>query len=104
MDFEDFVKAVGHNIRRARWLKGLSQVDAAHEVLTPRLLAELERGQGNPTLYSLFAIAERLDMSVRDLVETGEEKALEVPLRDLPATKPKAGRKPKVRRLTKKPT
>ncbi|MBN2194191.1 MAG: helix-turn-helix domain-containing protein [Polyangiaceae bacterium] len=101
MEFAKFRRAVGANVRRARWLAGLTQIEASSEVITPRLLAEFERGQGNPTLRTLWALSARLGVSVRDLVEVGDEVALKVPLRQATAEAPKKGRKAKPRRLTK---
>jgi transcriptional regulator with XRE-family HTH domain len=99
MDFERFMRRVGSNVRKARWLAKLTQEQASAEVLTFRLLGELERGRGNPTLRTLFMLAHRLGVSVRDLVEIGTEKPLPVPLRDAVVEKPKPGRKAKPRRF-----
>jgi len=101
VDFGKFRKAVGANVRRARWSAGLTQIEASSEVITPRLLAELERGVGNPTLRTLWLLAARLGVSVRDLVEVGDEPALKVPLREASAVAPKKGRRAKPKRLTK---
>ncbi|WP_170228851.1 helix-turn-helix domain-containing protein [Polyangium fumosum] len=97
MDFDRFIKAVGENVRKARWRAQLTQEEASADVLTFRLLGELERGDGNPSLRTLFLLAERLGVSVRDLVEVGDEPPLEVQLRDLQVDPPKRGRKPKRR-------
>jgi len=64
----------------------------------------LERGIGNPTMQTLWLLSKRLGVSVRDLVETGEEAPLKTPLRQAVAERPKRGRKPKPRRLLKKET
>ncbi len=79
MEFEAFLKLVGSNLRKARWIAGLSQESASADVLTFRLLAALERGEGNPTLRTLWLLSQRYDVAVRDVVETGKEKALKVP-------------------------
>lgn len=92
---------MGSNVRRARWLAGLTQVEASSEVITPRLLAEFERGVGNPTLRTLWLLAARLGVSVRDLVEVGDEASRKVPLRLAVAEAPKKGRRPKPKRLAK---
>ncbi|TKD12494.1 XRE family transcriptional regulator [Polyangium fumosum] len=97
VDFDRFIKAVGENVRKARWRAQLTQEEASADVLTFRLLGELERGDGNPSLRTLFLLAERLGVSVRDLVEVGDEPPLEVQLRDLQVDPPKRGRKPKRR-------
>jgi transcriptional regulator with XRE-family HTH domain len=80
VDFARYVKLVGANARKARWRAKLTQEEAASEVLTFRLLAALERGDGNPTLRTLFLIAKKYGVSVRDIVEIGNEKPLDGPL------------------------
>ena len=80
MDFSRFSKLVGRNARKARWRAKLTQEEASAEVLTFRLLAQLERGGGNPTLQTLFLLARKLGVSVMDLVQTGTEKPLAEPL------------------------
>ena len=80
MDFARFAKVVGSNARKARWRAALTQEEAAAEVLTFRLLAALERGEGNPTLRTLFLLATKLGVSVMDLVQMGTEKRLADPL------------------------
>jgi len=95
VDFEEFVRRVGKNVQQARWRAQLTQEEASADVLTFRLLGELERGSANPSLRTLFMLAERLGVSVRDLVETGDEAPLEKPLRDLEVAPVKRGRKPK---------
>ena len=97
MDFDKYMRLVGQNVRKARWRAGLTQEDAAHDVLTFRLLGALERGQGNPTLRTLFLLAKRLGVSIPDLVEARDQKPLDVPLRELKVEPIKRGRKPKKR-------
>jgi transcriptional regulator with XRE-family HTH domain len=101
VDFPTFVKRVGARVRRARWAEGLTQEQVAAEVLTFRLLAELERGHGNPTLQTLFKLAQRLRLSVSDLVDAGDGPRGAVPLAERVAVAPKPGRKAKPRRLAK---
>jgi transcriptional regulator with XRE-family HTH domain len=88
VEFEAFLKLVGSNLRKARWIAGLSQESASADVLTFRLLAALERGEGNPTLRTLWLLSQRYDVAVRDVVETGKEKALKVPLPKAVVEKP----------------
>jgi len=97
VDFARFTKLVGRNARKARWRAKLTQEEAASEVLTFRLLAALERGGGNPTLQTLFLLAKKLGVSVRDLVEVGTEKPLDQPLYSLKIEQPPR-RKPRSKR------
>ncbi len=69
-------------------MAGMTQEQAASEVLTFRLLAALERGEGNPTLRSLWMLSERYGLSVRDVTEIGGEKPLKVPLHKAVVEKP----------------
>lgn len=78
--FARYAKLVGLNARKARWRAKMTQEEAASEVLTFRLLAALERGGGNPTLRTLFLLAKKYGVSVKDLVEIGSEKPLDEPL------------------------
>jgi transcriptional regulator with XRE-family HTH domain len=102
MDFGAFVKRVGARVRRARWAEGLTQEEVAAAVLTFRLLAELERGRGNPTLRTLFMLAQKLRLSVSDLVDAGDGPRGATPLVERTAVPPKRGRKTKPRRLAKR--
>ncbi len=106
MNFARFAKVVGSNARKARWRSKLTQEEAAAEVLTFRLLAQLERGDGNPTLQTLFLLAKKLGVSVRDLVEVGDEVPLDEPLHaakiEQPPRRKPSNRVPGKRRTTKK--
>ena len=95
MDFATFVRRVGANLRRARWAAGKTQEDVAAAALTFRLLGALERGQGNPTLRSLFLLAQALDVTVADLVDVEPQRRRPVPLKDTKVSPPKRGRKPR---------
>jgi transcriptional regulator with XRE-family HTH domain len=110
VDFDAFLRIVGSNMRKARWKAGLTQESAAESALTFRLLARLERGQGNPTLRTLFLLASKYGLSVRDVVETGKEAPLDVPLTRAVIEKPQKRRpsqrvespKPRKKRAPKK--
>lgn len=102
MKFDAFLKAVGVKLREARWAADKTQEEIAAKVLTFRLLAELERGRGNPTLRTLFELARELDVYVHELVDVEPEKPGRVPLKDRKGTPPRRGRKPKPRRAAKK--
>ena len=80
MDFARFAKLVGQNARKARWRARLTQEEAAAEALTFRLLAALERGGGNPTLRTLFLLAQKYGVSVADLVTVAGQPVLDEPL------------------------
>lgn len=95
MDFATFSSRVGANLRKARWLKGWTQEDVAAQGLTYRYYQELERGQRNPSLRTLFELAEILGVAVADLVSVPGGRPCEVALTAKKAAAPPRGRKPK---------
>ncbi len=101
-EYRAFLKHVGANLRRARWAADKTLEQVAADVLTFRLLAELERGRGNPTLLTLFLLGQELDVAVKDLVDVELAKPGRTPLKEREAIQPKQGRKPTVRRFPKK--
>jgi transcriptional regulator with XRE-family HTH domain len=63
-------KTFGRNLRRARKEKGLSQEALAHEVgLAVTYVGQLERGQRNPTLKTIEALAKALRVKALDLLQ-----------------------------------
>ena len=58
-DIENGELTIGEAVRRMRKITGLNQVDYARRIigLSPRILAEIERGEANPTLQTLEKIA-----------------------------------------------
>ncbi len=93
MDFDHFRAAVGENLRRARWLAGLTQEQV--EGITLRHYQELERGRRNPTLETLLILAQQFDVTVADLVNVRGFRASKTLLTDRKAEPPKVGRKPR---------
>lgn len=90
MDLDAFRKRVGRNVRVARWEAGLTLEELAAKTMTFRLLGELERGRGNPTLETLYNLARALDVRPSDLLLTVAQAASK-------ASPPKRGRKPALR-------
>jgi transcriptional regulator with XRE-family HTH domain len=80
----------------------MSQEALAADVLTFRLVAELERGHGNPTLRTLFTLCRKLDVSVSELFDVEPGRPGRIPLLERNANPPKPGRKNKPRRLVKR--
>ncbi|WP_156677947.1 helix-turn-helix domain-containing protein [Sphingomonas profundi] len=57
----DMRKLVGDNVRRVRHKAGLSQEQLAeHSGFTQQYISDLERGRRNPTVVSLFELAQAL--------------------------------------------
>jgi len=101
MDAARFRRLVGDNIRRARWLRGITQQAAAEAAgLTYRYFQEVERGERNPTLDVVHAIATGLGVAVVDLVDVpGARSRLDTRLTEMKLQAPPTGRKPKPTRV-----
>ena len=95
MDFGTFAKRVGRNIRKARWIAGWTQEQVASRGISYRYYQELERGQRNPTVRTLFELAEILGVNVADLTNVEGARPADPPLTSVKARAPKRGRKPK---------
>jgi transcriptional regulator with XRE-family HTH domain len=69
--------SIGANIKRFRKLRGLTQERLAEKANISRsYLADVERDRYNPSVDTLKAIAEALDVSVDDILESAGEKTL----------------------------
>ena len=71
MEKSDLLKNVGKRIQELRESKGLTQVDLAgkiHGVFDTTNVSRIESGRTNPTLYTLYRIAEALEVDLKDLV------------------------------------
>jgi transcriptional regulator with XRE-family HTH domain len=67
------LQALGDAIRRARDLRGISQEALALRAgLHRTYVSNLERGHINPTLLSMYTLAEALDTSVIAFLATDE--------------------------------
>lgn len=67
------VELVSGNLRRLRNAAGLSLASLARRSgVAKGTVSELERGQGNPTIETLFALAYALDATLADLVGDSE--------------------------------
>jgi transcriptional regulator with XRE-family HTH domain len=94
--FDSFLRQLGANIRKARWIAGLTQEEVAAQGLTYRYFQEMERGRRNPTVRTLFTLARILDTSVSLLTQTdldGKPHERET-LAEVAAKPPKRGRRP----------
>ena len=65
----DMRKLVGGNVRRARARKGLTQEEFAEKSgFSQQYISDLERGLRNPTVVTLFELAQALDIKPIDLL------------------------------------
>ena len=66
---DTFANAVGRLLRSARAKRGMTRRQLAEQSgASERYLAQIEGGQGNPSVIVLKAIAEALDLSIVDLL------------------------------------
>lgn len=60
----DMRKLVGENVRRARQEKGLTQEELAERSgFSQQYISGLERGRRNPTVVSVYELANALDVT-----------------------------------------
>jgi transcriptional regulator with XRE-family HTH domain len=73
------VSAVAANLRRLRAERGISTVALARDSGVARAtLAQLESGRGNPTLETLYALANTLGVGLGDLIAPAANQDVEV--------------------------
>lgn len=66
----ELVKAIGNKIRETRLFKDLSQEELSYKSDLPvSQIGRIERGENNPTISSLYAIAEALGVELKSLVD-----------------------------------
>lgn len=64
------VKALGERIRECRIKIGFSQEELANEADIPlSQIGRIERGETNPTISSLFVIAQALNIDLKTLLD-----------------------------------
>ena len=74
----DVRQLVGRNLRRVRLAKGLTQEQLSDvSGCSQQYLSDLERGRRNPTINTLFELAQALKVSHVDLVRPDRESASE---------------------------
>lgn len=70
MEKSDLLKIIGKRIQKIRESKGLTQVDLAGKIrgeFDTTNVSRIESGRTNPTLYTLYKIAEALEVPLVDL-------------------------------------
>ncbi|KUJ51743.1 helix-turn-helix domain-containing protein [Chryseobacterium sp. JAH] len=71
MEKSDILKSVGKRIKEMRESKGLSQVDLVGRMsgeIDPTNISRIESGRTNPTVYTIFRIAEALDVPAKEIL------------------------------------
>ena len=70
MEKLEIFKQVGRNIQQIRQSKGLSQVDLVGRIegnIDTTNISRIEQGRTNPTLLTLYRLAQALEVSLIDL-------------------------------------
>lgn len=66
----DMRKLVGRNVRAARQASGMTQEQLAEESgFSQQYISDLERGRRNPTIVSLYELAQALKSTPIDLLK-----------------------------------
>ncbi len=74
MNKSDLLKKVGAKIKEVREQKGLTQVQLVIKMeenggkIDTTNISRIEAGRTNPTVYTLYRIAEALDVAIGDLI------------------------------------
>ena len=72
MDKQKILKSVGNKIKEIRQSKGLSQLDVVGRMegnIDATNISRIEAGRTNPTVYTLFRIAEALEVNPKELLD-----------------------------------
>lgn len=64
------IKAIGERIREIRLSKGLSQEELSYSSDLPlSQIGRIERGENNPTISSLYAISQALNVELKTIID-----------------------------------
>jgi len=67
---KSLIKAVGIRIRELRNQRGISQEELANEAEVPlSQIGRIERGENNPTISTLYVLAQALDVELKELID-----------------------------------
>ncbi len=72
MEKEELLKFVGKKIQEIRLSKGLTQVDLVGKIegeIDTTNISRIEAGRTNPTIFTLYRIANALEVSLSEIVE-----------------------------------
>ena len=71
MEKSEILKKVGERIKEVRLQKGISQADLVGRMqgeIDPTNISRIEAGRTNPTVFTLFRIAEALGVPLNELM------------------------------------
>ena len=72
MDKAEILKSIGKKIRKVRLEKGLTQLDLVarmHGDIDVTNISRIEAGRTNPTIFTLYRLADALEVSILDLLK-----------------------------------
>lgn len=72
MEKSELLKKVGNRVQELRLSKDMKQVDLAAKIqgdIDTTNISRIESGRTNPTIYTLYRIAEALEISLTDLIQ-----------------------------------
>ena len=72
MEKSEILRIVGKRIKEVRESKGLSQVELVGKMqgeIDPTNISRIESGRTNPTVFTLFRIAEAMEVPIVELVD-----------------------------------
>ncbi|MBM0659598.1 helix-turn-helix domain-containing protein [Capnocytophaga genosp. AHN8471] len=77
MENLEIFKQVGKKVQKIRTLKGLSQVDLVGKMegnIDTTNISRIESGRTNPTLLTLYRLAQALEVPISELVSFDDPK------------------------------
>lgn len=75
MEKSELLKLVGQRIKEVRLSKGVTQLELVIKMedssgrIDETNISRIESGRTNPTVFTLFRIAEALEISAKDLID-----------------------------------
>ena len=72
MEKSEILKLVGKKIKDVRLQKGISQADLVGKMqgeIDPTNISRIEAGRTNPTVFTIFRIAEALQINPKELLD-----------------------------------
>lgn len=76
MEKSELHKKIGQRIQKLRLSKEMKQIDLASKIkgdIDTTNISRIESGRTNPTIFTLYRIAEALDVSLADLVQIEDD-------------------------------
>ncbi|NDI98728.1 helix-turn-helix transcriptional regulator [Flavobacterium sp. LaA7.5] len=76
MEKSELLKKVGKKVQELRNEKGMKQVDLAAKIqgdIDTTNISRIESGRTNPTIYTLYRIAEALEVTLTDLIQIEQD-------------------------------